>query len=429
MQALFIHTRRITTIIISLVVFAVSVLSSGVAQAQAVKCPANIKDNLGQCSCPVGTSDMDCQALMGPWPNWDPLSNNYASCDAAAATALTGSDNAQKVYNFLIGKGLKPWMAAGFLGNIWEESAHEFDPTIVQGGGHADNITVDGVTGYGIIQWTSKGRQQGLADLAKERGVKSGDLGVQLEYIWQELNTGYTTSTLNPLLASTNVTDATHIIELHYEIHAAPPIHPIRTEKAIGYLALYGSGAGDASATVPATAVASGCGAAAGALGGAVDGFIFPLVTTQGAIKGNKPYPWCSTAMANCHHDYNAADIMTAEGTQVVAAYPGTVVMTENIAGKNADVAIMGDDKNVYFYQHMAPGSLQVQKGAKVTAGTPLGKVGNRAAAFGTDPHLHFDMLPPPNTNRMGCASAACSKYPFINVQPILVKAFQALPQ
>lgn len=417
--------QRFSSLALSLILTFSFVFSLMPKTVLAADCPASIANAFGECSCPSGVSDMDCEALLGPWPNWDPNSNNFIACGTGDAE-LIGSDNIQKIYNYFTQtRGMKPWMAAGFLGNIWEESGHTFDPTIVQGGGHSTTMKIDGVTGYGIIQWTSIDRQRALQKFADSTGRPVSDLGLQLDFIWEELNQSpYKTNTLAPLLASTNVVDATHIIELHYEIHAAPPIHPIRTQKAQEYLASLGSGSTDASG-VPQIAGNSTC--TSGSVGGAVNGFIFPLVTSQSSIKNNKPYAWCYQSQTNCHHDYNAADIFTPEGTQVIAAYPGTVVMTENISGKNADVAIMGDDKNVYFYQHMAPGSLQVAKGTKVTAGTPLGKVGNKAAAFGTDTHLHFDMLPPPNTSRMGCAGAGCSSYPFINVQPRLIQAYQAL--
>jgi hypothetical protein len=187
-------------------------------------------------------------------------------------------------------------------------------------------------------------------------------------------------------------------------------------------------GAGtDGGATAGAGQAAACTDGAGGGIG--VGQITFPLITTKSAIMNNKPTPWCYQNQANCHHDYNAADIMIAEGTQVIAAMPGEVVLAESIAGANADVAIKGDDGNVYFYQHMAPGSLTVQDGQHVDAAAPIGKVGNTVAAFGTATHLHFDMQPPPATNRPGCAGAACQNYNFLNVQPALISAYANLPQ
>lgn len=160
-----------------------------------------------------------------------------------------------------------------------------------------------------------------------------------------------------------------------------------------------------------------------------VDGFTFPLVTTKGAIKtGVGGGIWCYSSQANCHHDYNAADIHVPVGTVVIAAKEGTVVLSRDRASScGSSVVILGSDSNVYYYTHMQLGSIKVAKGQSVEAATPLGQVGEKAC--GTAPHLHFDMQPPPATNRPGCSGAACSGYAFLNVQPVLIKAYGGLPE
>lgn len=119
--------------------------------------------------------------------------NTGSSSGSCACTLLTGADNGQKIWNYLIQKGLTTAAVAGIMGNLQAESG--FNPKRVQNtstpDGDQDNITVDGVTGYGIAQWTSAGRQQGLADAAAARSIISGDLGVQLDWLWQELTTSY----------------------------------------------------------------------------------------------------------------------------------------------------------------------------------------------------------------------------------------------
>ncbi|HLB66296.1 MAG TPA: phage tail tip lysozyme [Candidatus Saccharimonadales bacterium] len=112
-------------------------------------------------------------------------------CRAAnGASALIGGDNKEKIWNFLIGKGLTPPQAAGVMGNMQAESG--FNPKRVQNTptpeGDKDNITVDGKTGYGISQWTTVGRQKGLENAAKTAGTPSGDLGTQLQYLFDESN-------------------------------------------------------------------------------------------------------------------------------------------------------------------------------------------------------------------------------------------------
>jgi hypothetical protein len=168
-----------------------------------------------------------------------------------------------------------------------------------------------------------------------------------------------------------------------------------------------------------------------GGVGISPDGFVFPQKTTKSAIINHNPQ-WCYTSQTNCHHDYNAADIFNDTGTIVVAARGGTVIFARDTATQPSTVgsilAIKGDDNNIYYYAHMGAGTLKVQSGQTVTAGQELGAVGTAADAEGTTPHLHFDSLPPPYTTRIACSNPECAQIPFINVQPILISSFNALP-
>lgn len=106
------------------------------------------------------------------------------NCSSATTVNLTGSDNAEKIWNYLTTDGktgggldrkaITPEQAAGIMGNIQRESG--FNPGIVErsGGG-----------GYGLIQWTG-GRRTSLENAAKARGVPVNDLGFQLDYMYEE---------------------------------------------------------------------------------------------------------------------------------------------------------------------------------------------------------------------------------------------------
>ena len=96
-----------------------------------------------------------------------------------------------EIYAYLKSKGLSSKAIAGIMGNFQAESG--LIPTRVQGDGvqTADEITIDGKTGYGLAQWTYITRQQGLADFAKARGTSTGDYKTQLDYLLQELDTNY----------------------------------------------------------------------------------------------------------------------------------------------------------------------------------------------------------------------------------------------
>ncbi len=166
------------------------------------------------------------------------------SSTGCACTPLTGADNAEKIWKFLTGKGLTPVAAAGIMGNLQAESG--FNPKRVQNtstpDGDRDNITVDGVTGYGIAQWTSAGRQQGLADLAASRGVISGDLGVQLDYLWQEL-TGSYVDVYNQIKDSTDIALVNNVFGHQYEGYGTDS-EGLRLDFANSILTQFGSLAG-----------------------------------------------------------------------------------------------------------------------------------------------------------------------------------------
>lgn len=96
------------------------------------------------------------------------------------------ADNAKIIWDSLTKNGFTEIATAGIMGNLMAES--HFNPRIVEGGSEADNITCDGTTGYGIAQWTSIDRQEGLAALASAKGRPSGDLMVQIDWLIQEID-------------------------------------------------------------------------------------------------------------------------------------------------------------------------------------------------------------------------------------------------
>jgi hypothetical protein len=120
--------------------------------------------------------------------------NTEASTDCSDsstdATSLTGNDNEEKIFNYFTGKGLSAIAAAGIVGNFGQESHWNPD----DGGGY-------------LGQWGG-GRLTNLETLAAQEGKPVTDLGVQLDFVWQELNGSYPTVLANVKAAAT-VSDAT----------------------------------------------------------------------------------------------------------------------------------------------------------------------------------------------------------------------------
>lgn len=269
--------------------------------------------------------------------------NAAASC--GTATNLAGSENAEKIFNFFISKGLQPFQAAGLMGNMQAESG--LNPKRVQGtptpAGDQDNITVDGHTGYGLVQWTSRGRQQGLADLAANNNTISGDLGTQLQYIMQELEGPYK-SDYDKLLASTNITDATNIILMGYERPKNPDAsRATRLGFAQDILARYGSGT--ASATTTSDSVTT---CATGSSGEVIGSFSLPV--------DRHWYDEHPDWFTKPHHDYPAADIPVPSGTSVYSMTAGKVLKAP--VGSDCGIGVLIDAGNgvQFVYCHGSDG-------------------------------------------------------------------------
>jgi lysophospholipase L1-like esterase len=124
------------------------------------------------------------------------IKDGIADADESSnsASGVEGDkSNAAKIWAYLVseeGLGLTAVQAAGALGNMQQENSL-FHPKVTQGGGRSNEVIVNGSTGYGIVQWTTAGRQQGLKDHAEKIGKSSGTLDAQLSYIKHELNNGY----------------------------------------------------------------------------------------------------------------------------------------------------------------------------------------------------------------------------------------------
>lgn len=145
----------------------------------------------------------------------------------------TGSSNNEKtIWDFLKGKGLNAYAVAGIMGNLYAESA--LNPQNLQNNGNnklgmtdaeftaaydggkyaLDTFIHDGY-GYGLAQWTYWSRKQALANFAKAAGKSIGDLGMQLDYLWKELQ-GYT-AVMKVLNAAESVRAASDAILTGFE--------------------------------------------------------------------------------------------------------------------------------------------------------------------------------------------------------------------
>ena len=152
-----------------------------------------------------------------------------AAAVTTPAASATGN-NEKAIWNFLIGKGMNAYAAAGIMGNLYAESA--FNPRNLQNSyekkiGLTDEeytAAVDAGTytnfakdcaGYGLAQWTYHTRKQGLLSKAKAAGKSVGDLNIQLSFLWEELQ-GYK-KVMQQLKAAGSVAEAASAFMIGFE--------------------------------------------------------------------------------------------------------------------------------------------------------------------------------------------------------------------
>ena len=147
---------------------------------------------------------------------YDPTSTACSTTSSPLSTGLLTTDlktRERTILQFFTGKGLTLAQASGFVGNMMQESTLHSD--IIQGGATAPaNYTPVNGVGFGLVQWTYTSRQAPLVQLAQSSNRPITDMGLQLDYVWQEL-TGPYKSTLQTLIAYPNVTPVNAAIIVH----------------------------------------------------------------------------------------------------------------------------------------------------------------------------------------------------------------------
>lgn len=154
-------------------------------------------------------------------------------CDSqitALPTNLQGNDNIEKAFRFFTAKGLSPEQSAAIVGNFQAESG--VNPNSHQNGGGP---------GRGIAQWTVSERWVTLLTFAKSQNRSEWDLGLQLDFVWQELTSGYKEG-FEKFKQETTLANMTITFERQYE-RAGKPNHPKRIGFAQQILKLYGAAA------------------------------------------------------------------------------------------------------------------------------------------------------------------------------------------
>lgn len=139
------------------------------------------------------------------------------------------SDKPKYIWDYLLKRIGNPYGVAGLMGNLRAESG--LNPQNLQNSsekklkmsdsqytkavdnGSYKNFAND-KAGYGLAQWTSSGRKNALLQFKGGRSI--GDLSMQLDYLWYELNSSYK-HVLEGLKTSISVREASDLVLTKFE--------------------------------------------------------------------------------------------------------------------------------------------------------------------------------------------------------------------
>jgi hypothetical protein len=157
-------------------------------------------------------------------PGSTPGSRDSASgeLDYTSGPAGSSGDTLTMARNLMRDLKLTEAQAAGIVGNMIAESGVENARPQNTPSGTKGPLVVDGVTGYGIVQWTSKGRQQALYDFAVSKGhdmSKPLTMDIEYQFFLKEFQGAYG-SVLQQIKKAKDVKQSSTIFMQQYEIPA-----------------------------------------------------------------------------------------------------------------------------------------------------------------------------------------------------------------
>lgn len=198
----------------------------------------------------MDTVRADVAALMG--------AASDTAVDGGSGESSDASDNEKKIWDFLMGKIGNANGVAGLMGNLYAESGlrannlqnsyekklniSDKEYTMLVDGDNYPNFVTD-KAGYGLAQWTFWSRKQDLLDFAREQRKSIGDLQMQLDFLWKELQKSYP-AVLTVLKSADTVREASDAALLWYERPAdqSEAVQVKRAEYGEAYYKKYAGG-------------------------------------------------------------------------------------------------------------------------------------------------------------------------------------------
>ena len=120
---------------------------------------------------------------------------------------------------------------------------------------------------------------------------------------------------------------------------------------------------------------------------------VFPL--PEGTWVRTSPFGWRTHPITGERSFHTGSDFAAADGTPILAAADGVVVLAEFSGGYGGLIVIehtVQGQRVATYYAHMWQHGIHVTEGQMVTAGQHIGDVGS--SGMSTGPHLHFEVYP-----------------------------------
>lgn len=329
--------------------------------------------------CPPGMSALDCSALANNWTDWVPDPCAAGGTATTSGTPLTGSDNAQMIFNYFVSKGYTKTQAAGIVGNTQAESGSI--PTRIQYGAISGVRTISYSkipanvlgerVGWGIVQWTPPTK---IGTYASTMNENPDALGTQIEFLWKQLEGTAPNSSEKPAgdhlkatTSTTDPTDATLAFMNYYERPANQSSAPTRIKFAKDALAAYG---GTPSGTTPTSSNSCGGGNIAGC-GGSTDKYaalVGPSATFAGIDQGIDFTPANNTGYDICAPA--AGTIEYVSTTDCIFARTSGCTQIREKLDQNPGVA---NSSQYIYYAEIIDVNSNIKVGTHVNAGDTIG--------------------------------------------------------
>ncbi|OUM69845.1 carbohydrate-binding module family 18 protein, partial [Piromyces sp. E2] len=187
--------------------------------------------NSGECCSQYGycgTSSDHCGT--GCQSEFGNCKNSYTGSPSKPSN-LTSGNNEAYIWNFFIHKLNNKYATAGLMGNLYVESQlrpDNLEDQFESSSGMSDREYTERVNngsyknfvndsyGYGLAQWTYSVRKQNLLNYARRQGTSIDDLDMQLNFLWNELNSDFSTL-VSKLKRATSVRGASNDIIFDFE--------------------------------------------------------------------------------------------------------------------------------------------------------------------------------------------------------------------